>query len=221
MPRVLADMGISLDVIKELNRSRTPLDIIRLIRRYKHDIVGRMRNLRESYSLMDAYRDLLIEAISITETAIEVIEMPMKRIVMGAVNHYGGRSFIDAYTQFCRTDPKSGLYASYPIGGYFDSMEIFLREPSRPTHFFSLYPNGHERMEKGLYLTGYTRGYYGQTNDLPRRLEMYAKKNGLTFIGPVYGLYLTDEISEIDPERYLLRVSVPVMEKRRNHYRKL
>jgi len=72
-----------------------------------------------------------------------------------------------------------------------------------------------------LFLTGYTRGYYGQTNDLPKRMasfakkKSFAKKNGLMFNGPVYNLYLFDEMSITDPEQYLLQVTASVKEMRR------
>jgi len=81
--------------------------------------------------------------------------------------------------------------------------------------FFSNDPKGHEQKAAGLYLVGYTRGYYGQTNDLPERMTAFAKKSGLVFTGPVYNLYLFDEISIDDPNQYLLQASASVMETRR------
>jgi effector-binding domain-containing protein len=104
-----------------------------------------------------------------------------------------------------------------------EEMEAFLADPSRPTRFFSRDPVGNEVIAEGLYLTGYTRGYYGQTNGLPRRMADYAEENGLTFTGPVYNTYLFDELSVKDPERYLLQVSASVTEARRdpvNHFRR-
>jgi effector-binding domain-containing protein len=94
-------------------------------------------------------------------------------------------------------------------------MDYFLREPSRPTRFFSINPKGNETKAAGLYLTGYTRGYYGQTNDLPKRMEEYAKENGLIFNGPVYNIFVIDEIGEADPNQYLLQVSASVRETNR------
>jgi effector-binding domain-containing protein len=70
-------------------------------------------------------------------------------------------------------------------------------------------------MTAGLYLIGYTRGYYGQTNDLPKRMASFARKNGLLFNGSVFNTYLFDEMSIIDTEQYLLQVSALVKETRR------
>jgi effector-binding domain-containing protein len=46
-------------------------------------------------------------------------------------------------------------------------------------------------------------------------MAAFAKKNGLLFTGPVYNAYLFDEISLVDPERYLLQISASVTETRR------
>jgi effector-binding domain-containing protein len=52
-------------------------------------------------------------------------------------------------------------------------------------------------------------------------MAAYAKRNGLTFTGPVYGVYLLDEFCVADPEQYLLRVSAPVSEARRDSERRI
>jgi effector-binding domain-containing protein len=82
--------------------------------------------------------------------------------------------------------------------------------------FFSHDPNGDETIAGGLYLTGYTRGYYGRTNGLPGRMVEYADRKGLIFTGSVYNTYLLDELSMADPEQYLLQVSASVSEVRRD-----
>jgi hypothetical protein len=98
-------------------------------------------------------------------------------------------------------------------------MDDFINGPSKPMRFFTIDPNGCDRKEEGLYLVGYTRGYYGEVNDLPARMAGYANDNGLIFIGPVYNVYLFDEMSILDKNNYLLQVSAPVRETRRMQYR--
>jgi len=43
-------------------------------------------------------------------------------------------------------------------------------------------------------------------------MAAYADINGLVFSGPVYNIYLADEISTVDPEQYLLQVSAAITE---------
>jgi hypothetical protein len=170
------------------------------------------------------FLDFITEGLLAEESEIFVRECPERRIVLGELNEYkDGEGFYGAFARFCTAKHTPELNLSYPIGGYFDGIERFLGDPSRPARFFSHDPAGQETIAGGLYLTGYTRGYYGQTNGLPQRMVGYADKNGLTFTGPVYNTYLLDELSITDTEQYLLQVSTSVSEARRdpvNHIRR-
>ena len=213
MIRVLKEIGVPLKTIKELTENRTPEKMIKLLSRNKDKVADEIRFYQDVLSVISTFIDLLTEGMSVTETEITVSEMPEKRLILGGENDFSGTpEFYGEFIRFCNT-PKLNL--SYPIGGYWSSMAAFLDEPSRPMRFFSLDPKGNEMRSAGLYLNGYTRGYYWQTNDLPERMAAFAKKNGLIFTGAVYNTYLFDEISIADPERYLLQVSASVTETRR------
>ena len=216
MIRVLTAIGTPLKEVKELTATRTPEKMLRFFRKHKERVANEIKFLQAAYSVINIFDSLFHEAASITETEISISEMPERRIILGDENDFSETTgFQREFIRFCKAshEPKSNI--SYPVGGYFENMEVFLDEPSKPTRFFFLDTQGNEIKPAGLYLIGYTRGYYGQTNDLPERMAMYAKKNGLVFNGPVYNIYLTDEISELDLGKYLLQVSVSVRETRR------
>ena len=212
MIRVLTEIGVPLKEIKELAKNRTPEKMIKLLSKNMDKVADEMRFLQEVLSVIGIYTDLLYEGMSATETDITVSVMPEKQIIMGDENDFNETTGFIRFSNETH-DPK--LNMSYPVGGYWPSMEAFLNEPSRPLRFFSLDPKGHEKRTEGLYLIGYTRGYYGQTNDLPERMAAFVKKNDLIFSGPVYNTYLFDDISIIDPDQYLLQAAASVMETRR------
>jgi DNA-binding transcriptional MerR regulator len=217
MIRVLTKIGVPHKTIREIAISRTPEKLMNLLRKQKEELAGEIRFLREAYSVIAMFLDFITEGLLADEMEIFVREDPEKRIVLGEPNEYGdGEGFYSDFARFCTSRHTPELNLSYPIGGYFDDMERFLDAPSRPVRFFSHDPTGNETIAGGLYLTGYTRGYYGQTNDLPLRMAAYAGRNGLTFDGPVYNTYLLDELSIADPEQYLLQVSASVSEARRD-----
>ena len=216
MVRVLTDIEVPLETIKELAQDRTPETLMKLFAKHKSKAADGLRFLQEVHSIIGTFLELLTEGISATENEISVSELPEKRIILGEPNNFhGASSFYREYIHFCNTQHKPKLNLSYPVGGFFESMDVFLDVPSQPTRFFSLDPKGSDKRESGLYMTGYTRGYYGQTNDLPKRMAAFAKKNGLIFNGPVYNLYLFDEMSITDPDQYLLQVIASVRETRR------
>jgi effector-binding domain-containing protein len=100
---------------------------------------------------------------------------------------------------------------SYPVGGLFDSLEGFLRDPDRPNHFFSYSPDGEQTRPAGDYLVAYHRGYYGQAQDFPLRIRAYIDENHIEVTGPVYNVFVLDEITMLDRNDYLLQFSVRVI----------
>ena len=215
MIRVLTEIGVPLKTIKKYAKSRTPEEIVKLLSQNRDKVADEIRFLQDVLSVISTYTDLLNEGMSITESEISVSEMPEKRLILGDETDFSSSTeFFGEFIRFCNEhEPK--INTSYPVGGYWSSMAAWLDEPSRPMRFFSLDPKGNERRTAGLYLNGYTRGYYGQTNDLPEKMAAFAKKNGLVFTGAVYNTYLFDEISISDPGRYLLQVSASVRETHR------
>ena len=216
MIRVLTEIGVPLKEIKELADNRTPEKLLKLLSRNRDKVADEIRFLQDVSLVIGTFIDLLNEGMSVTETEISVSEMPEKRLILGDNTDFSGSAeFFGEFVRFCNSTHEPKLNMSYPVGGWWESMAAFLDEPSRPMRFFSLDTKGHEQRTEGLYLNGYTRGYYGQVNDLPKRMAAFAKKNGLIFTGAVYNTYLFDEISIADPEQYLLQVSASVSETRR------
>jgi len=214
--RVLSEIGVPLKTIKDLAHSRTPEKLLKLLSTHKAIIADKMVSLQQEDSVINTFMALMFEGICATETDIKVSKMPAKSIILGDTNDFtGSDSFHREFIRFCHSSHEPRLNLCYPVGGYFESMDVFLKEPSQPTRFFSLDPSGQEQKAEGLYLIGHTRGYYGQANDLPERMAEYAKENGFDFNGPVYNIFLFDEVSIDDPEQYLMQVSASVKETQR------
>jgi len=221
MIRVFREIGVPVKTIKEMAENRTPEKLIKLLSSNKNKIADEINFLQEVHSVISTYIDLIYEGIAATETEITLSKMPEKRISLGNRCDYSGTvGFMREFTRFCSGQHEPKINTSYPIGGYWTSMDAFLDEPALPMRFFSLDPKGHDKTEAGFYLTGYTRGYYGHVNDLPERMAAFAKKNGLVFAGPVYNTYLFDDISVVEPERYLLQASALVEKTRHIPFRR-
>ncbi len=216
MIKVLSEIGVSLEAIKQLAKDRTPNDLMKLLTDSWYKVSDEDRFLQDVLSVIKTIRDLLDEGMCANEDEITVREMPERRLIMGDENHYGeGDTFHSAYICFRKAIHDPLLNISYPMGVSWPSMEAYSADPAHPARFFSLDPRGNERKEPGLCILGYERGYYGRTGDLPLRMRAFAQKNGLIFTGEVYGIYLFDELSITDSDQYLLRVSAFVRETRR------
>ncbi len=214
--RVLTEIGVPLETIKSLAQTRTPEKVLKILCQNRKKMDDEIRFYQDASSVVDAFIGLIQEGMSITENEITLNEMPERRIILGDKNHFAYPGvFIDEFIRFYKSAHEPYLNMSFPVGAYWPDIKSFLDAPVSPARFYSLDPKGNERIKSGLYLNAYTRGYYGCINDLPERMETYAKKNGLRFSGEIYGIYLFDEISIIDQEQYLMKVSAAVTETQR------
>lgn len=160
---------------------------------------------------MSAYHDLIIEGISADENEISVCEMEEISIMLGEPTDFTrGEGYYNELLRFCKAPRSPKANPSFPVGGYFDNIETFTEHPSKPDRFYSLDPDGRQCREKGLYLVGHTRGYHSESNELLERMVEYAKQNKIAFDGPVYSIYLFDEICMLDTSQYLLQVAASI-----------
>jgi len=211
MVSVLCDLKTALREIGVLQRSRTPETILEHLEKQEERFDAEMRRLQESYSISHMYRRMIKEAFSVDESAVIEQHMPETPIFIGPETRFEGTTrFFSDFIAFCRCAREKGINLSYPVGAMFHNMNIFAQRPSMPNLFYSTDPRGAGKKEAGNYLVAYTRGYYGKVNNIAERIIEYAKKHNLCFEGPVYSLYLLDEVSVSDPDKYMARICVRV-----------
>jgi len=208
---VLIDLGIPLSTIKKLSDKRSPQKVIDLLSRQETILDYKLYELRTAYSIIHTYRNNIQDGILAKEGDIFVQEFDEAHLILGPINSFDGQeSFYKSFVEFCNSAVDQRINLRYPIGGYHPNVQSFLAAPGSPTRFFSSDPIGNDIRKKGRYLVGFARGYYGQFDDLPQNMTAYAKEHNLTFTGPVYVIYLLDEISVISPDNFLARVIIRV-----------
>jgi DNA-binding transcriptional MerR regulator len=208
---LLRALEIPLKKIRELVTHRTPKTLLELFTEQEQRLDDEIKRLRRAKKILSSFHESIATGLEVDETVIAVHHMKKRRIHMGQPTNFSNRkAFYDNFLKFCGETVHGGWSVDYQIGGYWDSMYSFNYSPGQPSRFFSLDPDGEECIKEGDYLVGYTRGYYGVTNDLPARMEKYAKEAGLEFTGPVYNIYLHDEVCMADPDSYLLQAFAAV-----------
>ena len=213
---VLVDLGVPLSVIKDMNENRTPETVSELLRRQEVKLDYKLYQLRTAYSIIHTYRDNIQNGLMAQDGAVRIEELDEEHYVLGRVNDTKfktDKTFYEEFIRFCKSANKYRINLRYPIGAYHEDINAFLSAPNRPDRWVSVDPIGNYTRPAGKYLVGYKRGYYGEFGDIPQRMADYAQEHGLVFNGPVYTLYLLDEISIVEPDQYLSRLTVAVSEK--------
>ncbi|MDR2105990.1 MAG: MerR family transcriptional regulator [Coriobacteriales bacterium] len=207
----LRSLKMPLKRIREIMDSRDPESMTETLTRYELKMTNELRALQESFALVHVLRTLMQSGLSQDERGFSVRFLEESHVTLGPVNDFKpGESYHRAFSNYYRRARSLRVNLSYPIGGYFDTVEEFLKTPSQPKRYFSLDPNGLDIKAAGNYLTGYTRGDYGQMSDLPERVEACLKERGIKRAGPVYQIYTLNEVSTKDPENYLQQISIRI-----------
>jgi hypothetical protein len=142
---------------------------------------------------------------------LDVEYMDEQAIALGPVNSFGeDTDFYRVFLRYCKDAEDYRVDLRYPVGGYFNNLDDYLASPSQPSQFYSVDPTGADKKPAGKYLVGYVRGYYGETKGLERKMRDWINQNGVKAQGPVYNIYLMDEISLTDPNQYLMQASVRI-----------
>lgn len=212
----LSELEVPLKTINELEKDRSPERFIALLDSQEKIINAEMRQLRIRYSIIHAHRELVSFGMRAEETQIGVYHRDERIIGLGPRNEYKeGETFVDALAPLVREARDLHINLSFPIGGYFDSLESFVKAPQQPDHFFTIDPIGTRTIAAGDYLVGSARGDYGEFGDLPQRMAAYAEENNIAVSGPLYAIYLQDEMCIQDHNQYLVQCCVAVSKPKR------
>jgi len=212
----LSSLDIPLKVIAELREKRDPDQLLAILQKLEKRMDMEMRNLRYRYSVIHARRELIQMGMKADENTISVEALDEREMIIWPRNEYNeGDTFLDPLAKHVAHLSEYQVSLSFPVGGRHDNMETFLERPGCPDNFFSLDPIGSYVRKAGNYLVGYVRGYYGELGDLPERMVAYAKENNIPLSGPVFTMYLHEEISTTDPSQYLAKCSIAVASKKK------
>jgi len=213
---VLIDLGVPLSVIKDMDIKRTPESIIELLTQQESKLDQKLNEIRLSYSIIHTYRRNIQQGLTVHDGLIRVEDMPAFNFVLGHPNNTDFKNhatFYKEFIRFCQAADEQNINLSYPVGAYHNDMPTFLEVPNRPDRWYSLDPFGKNICPADTYLVAYKRGYYCELGDIPEKMADYAKEHNLNCKGPVYVLYLLDEISTNEPTQYLSRICVSVSKK--------
>ncbi|MDR2587627.1 MAG: MerR family transcriptional regulator [Coriobacteriales bacterium] len=206
---VLNSLKVPLRVISRLAAQRTPDSITKVLTAEDLKASGKIAELEEYVGMFQTRLALIKEAENATVDQVEIRELEELPLIMGPLNVFErDGEYLQPFGEFCLHYQHESNLLSYPVGGFFDSFESFVDAPASPSHFFFVHPRGAQPRPAGRYLVAHTHAYYGQANNIEQRMFAFARENGLSTKGPVYNIFLLDEITNSSYENYLLQASV-------------
>ena len=211
--RTFKILGMPLSEIKRLNNRRTPDLTDQLLGNQLNLINEEIDTLLRARKLLKLLKETIHTHLDIDETKITVMSLPERPIVLGGQNDYsGGKNDYDAlfafYTDCHEKYPELDL--NYPVWAVFSEERLRQRDWTWPDRYYFYGVEGYDKIPAALYAVGYTRGGYGEGQDLFERLLGYIEANNLEICGPAYQEYPLNEICVLEEKDYLIRMTIPV-----------
>lgn len=208
---LLHGFGLKTSEVKAFIDHRTPERMKDLFVEKQDEIEAELKRLSSARDVVETYRDLITRGMNAKSDQLTVCDMPQHQMTIGPANDFStSPTFERAFSHFYRMARHYDIDLRFPVGGYFDSFETFQKTPGQPSNFFSVDPQGKDKIPAGKYLVGFSVGPYGETQNLEQRMTRYLKRHELESLGPVYNIFLLDEISQIDADDYLMEAFVRV-----------
>jgi len=208
---LLHDLNMPIRQITDIQNNRSPELMLKVLSDKEDALEAELNNLERSYNVVRTLKRMIQIGLSSDEGVVETRFFEDLPIAVGPPNDFGSSQYYyDAFLRFCAEAKQYRIDLRLPVGSMFEDFNSFFSNPTAPTNFFSVDPKGFDKRPAGKYLSAFQRGYYGETGDIVDRMRAHLIDNGLIPIGPVYNIYLHDELSVDDPHNYLLQVTVEV-----------
>ena len=212
---LLHELNMPIRQITHIQSRRSPELMFEVLNEKEAALEAEFINIERSYNVVKTLKRMIQTGLAAEDGAIETRFLDEMPIVVGPPNDFGGSLyFYDAFLKFCSEAKQYRIDLRLPVGGMFEDFDTFVGSPGKPTNFFSVDPKGMDKRSAAIYLVAYQRGYYGETGSLVERIKKYMDENGLTATGPVYNIFLHDELSVDDPDNYLMQATVEVAQSR-------
>ena len=211
--RTFKSLGMPLREVKRLKNIRTPDLTDQVLGNQLNRINEEIESLLRSRKLLELFKETIHSNLTVEEDAISVQFLPEQGIVLGGENDYSDdKNDYDALFSFYANCHKQypDLDLNYPVWAIFSQERLLRRDLIWPDRYFFYGPEGYDKKPAGLYAVGYTRGGYGEAQDLYLRLFDYIDTNGYRICGPAYEEYPLNEICVLEEKDYLIRVTIPV-----------
>lgn len=215
---ILSDLGVPLKKIKEILADISADSITKILRYQLAEFEKEIERLSALKNMTQIRLEQIDEGKNFLEGdsprfhIMEIVEnIPIR--VGDEVNCDQGNIDDDTIVRFFDDAKRSGLPLIFSLAYMKNAADILRKEYSTVSYFWfrvndEKYANAF--IPAGNYLVGYVTGDYGATNYIYPDLVRYAKENGLAIEGNVFEEYLIDELSERDPNDFVMRVFVKI-----------
>lgn len=212
---VLKEIGMPLKEIKKFLDKRTPENTLKLFKYEKEQVEKEIKNLKRIQKLLEVKLNLIDIGINAPDD-LALEEKDEEYIVLSSpVNETEDDYDIETYTKHIKYCIDNDLDYGYPVGSMISKEDLISRRFDKYSYYFTKIIESKKFKEsilkpKGLYLVGYSHGYYDKVYKMYEKMIKYIEENNLSISGYSYEEVLIDEISSSVGDDFVIKVSIKV-----------
>ncbi|MFV0394268.1 MAG: MerR family transcriptional regulator [Coprobacillaceae bacterium] len=209
----LKEIGMPLKEIKNFTNNRGPQQMITLFEKQKDIIENEINKLMQVRDMMNMQIETtkLAEKITLGEIGIEYHEAEAlfkeKQLSRKKGESITLSKMLSTFSKYAKAN---GYHCAFPWGIQVDIGKIKKNDLLNATQFYYRVKNSEIYKPAGRYVVTYCHGIFQERERVYKKIYNYAKENGYHLKNDLYEDCLLNEISTSIPEKYIVRVSVPI-----------
>lgn len=215
----LREIGMPLADIKNYLDARTPDSLIKLFTMQHEILEQRIEKLHRLQYMIDTRLSITRMGLAINRDSIFLKECEKELLLVSedvtGLDEDATEDAIGRFYDFCEQEQ---ITYGYPFSTIVSRQNLEHKKWNAPSRFFFKFPPvehhvSNEVKPGGLYLLAFGEVDYYSADPIFHRMWDYIEKEGLVIAGDAYGEFLLDEIAVMDPEKYLMQISIQVKRK--------
>ena len=215
---MLSEMGVPLKEIKSIINRISPDTAIKVLEKQRLEAQKQLRRLK----MLEEMMTLRIKQITLGKTISEKPALPVCFIEISKdIPLYLSKTLNCSWNDISESEIIA-FYSKcealkFPLifsGGQVKSWENILTDRtdiiSNIGFRLSSRTDANSVIPKGTYAVGYVRGNCENTGSIYREMLSYIEKNGRRITGNAYEEYLIDELSEVDPSKFVMKILIRI-----------
>lgn len=214
---ILKEINLPLADIKGFLDKRNLDNSIEFLEDKKNEIEEEIQRLKRMQDIISNKIKIIKEGKSFNEQI--TLENQEEEYLLLSSRIDNNKKFydIDSYTSLIKYCNMNKLNIGYPVGGIINKENLEENIYDEYDYYFikveKNYLNDKILVKpKGLYIVGYSIGYYDKIPNLYNKLKEYINNNNnnLKIIGSSYEQLLIDEVASKDINDYIIKISIQV-----------
>lgn len=213
---LLKEVDMPLKDIKLFLRTKTPTELIELLKGKSLEIEKKIQNLHQIQKIIDTKIALTEHALTIDFSQIQLVEQQQEQLFLSdSILDCSDKEFLKSVSAFIDYLYTKELDIGYPIGAVVSKEKLFQRDYDNYTYLYTKIAEHAESAplytkQSGLYVIAYHKGSDKTISETYTKIMNFIDAQPITLGNYAYEEYVLDEISVTGEEHYVTKIMVEV-----------